>query len=193
MKHLFRTRCSGFSLIEVVIAIGIVSFSILAVVGLLPVGLKTVKNANEQAGAANVLNAIAGAIRSATPTSSPVPGSPTKYNWDFAGISYNFTVGSSANNQPIIIPNLTMEGGNVLTGSDPARLSACVILTPPSMVSGTSPMVTAANSPGTVLISVAWSANPKLIPTTSLVNGVTTITWSGSDGSITTGIQFLPK
>jgi len=60
----------AFSLVEVTLAIGIVSFALIAVLGLLPVGLKSVKNANEQAGAANVLNAIADGLRSASTTNS---------------------------------------------------------------------------------------------------------------------------
>lgn len=189
MKHLIRTRCSGFSLIEVVIAIGIVSFSILAVVGLLPTGLKTVKNANEQAGAANVLNAIAEAIRSATPTTTVVAGiPPATYNWTFAGTSYSYTLGAGAS--PIQLPNLTLEGGTAQNNNQNARLAAYIQMTPPAFSPVASTMVTI---PGTALISVAWSFNPNLTPVPSLGNGSTTVTWTHADGFISTGIQFLPR
>lgn len=38
---------SGFSLVEVIMAIGIVSFSVLAVLGLMPVGLSTLREATD--------------------------------------------------------------------------------------------------------------------------------------------------
>jgi len=63
-----RKRCAALSLVEVTLALGIVSFSMLAVVGLLPVGLQSIKNANEQAGAANVIGGIADALRKASST-----------------------------------------------------------------------------------------------------------------------------
>ena len=43
-------------------AIGIVSVALLAVVGLLPVGLQSVRNANELAGASLVMNRLADAV-----------------------------------------------------------------------------------------------------------------------------------
>ena len=38
-----RRRSSGFSLVEIVIAVGVVSFALIALLGLLPAGLKTFK------------------------------------------------------------------------------------------------------------------------------------------------------
>jgi uncharacterized protein (TIGR02598 family) len=166
MKHLLRTRCSGFSLIEVVIAIGIVSFSILAVVGLLPTGLKTVKNANEQAGAANVLNAIAETLRQASSSDG------VNFSNSFAGQSVSYTIGGGSMN--CFWSNLTLEG---VTNSQFSRIEAQLI--------GTSPATLLA--PGQATISVAWSANPNLSWNSSSNN------WSHADGSITTGIQFLPR
>ena len=166
MKHLLRTRCSGFSLIEVVIAIGIVSFSILAVVGLLPTGLKTVKNANEQAGAANVLNAIAESLRQASSADG------FTFSNAFAGQSIQYSIGASPTNTTWT--NLTLEG---VTNAQFSRIEAQLSITPPSN----------SVSPGQATISVAWSANPNLSWNPSSNN------WAHADGSITTGIQFLPR
>jgi len=57
---------SAFSLVEVVLAIGLVSFCLLALVGLLPVALRSIKNAHEESAAANALSQLADALRNAT-------------------------------------------------------------------------------------------------------------------------------
>lgn len=53
---------AGFSLVEVVLAIGIVAFAFVAVVGLLPTGLQTAENGYEQGRATEVLNSAAAAV-----------------------------------------------------------------------------------------------------------------------------------
>ena len=65
----------GFSLVEVVIAIGILSFCLLAIFGLLPVGLSSNKASVEQSGAANIATAIVADLR-ATPKPPSNPESP---------------------------------------------------------------------------------------------------------------------
>lgn len=122
----------GFSLVEVTLAIGIVSFALLAVMGLLPVGLKSVKNAAEQAAAANVVNSAAEALRQAQ-------GSNGTYSFTF--------LGSSSTLSPTTYQwtNLTLEGFE-----DPPtrRLSLRVQVHE----------VPTATSVGRATISAAWSA-----------------------------------
>ena len=162
----------AFSLVEVTLALGIVSFALVAVLGLLPVGLKSVKNANEQAGAANVLNAIAGSLRTASSTNA------SNFSGRFADqdISYSLGVASPA----IIWPNLTLEGAQEdASGNPPKRLSARLeILQSPSADFST---------PGRAVVSVAWSAQAG--PTWDAAANK----WTKADGSITSGIQFLPR
>jgi uncharacterized protein (TIGR02598 family) len=156
---------SAFSLVEVVIALGVVSFALIAVFGLLPTGLKTVKNANEQAAAANVLGAIADAVRNASTN-----GSATTYSNSIAGQGIGYTLGGAATT--INLNNLTLEGGAANNFS--ARLKAVVVITPPLSTT----------IPGRALISVAW-------PPQAVWGGAS---WSKTaDGSVTSGIQFLPK
>ena len=166
MKYSSRAPLAGFSLIEVVIAIGIVSFAILAVVGLLPMGLKTVKNANEQAGAVNVLNAIAENLRQASSADG------VNFSNSFAGQNISYAIGSAPTNT--LWNNLTLEG---VTNALFSRIEAQLTVTPPIN----------SLSPGQATISVAWSANPNLSWLAPSTN------WTNSDGSITTGIQFLPR
>lgn len=49
-----RSGHSGFTLVEIVLALGVVSFSLLTVIGTLPVGLETVQEAKVQAAKANI-------------------------------------------------------------------------------------------------------------------------------------------
>lgn len=162
-------KCSaGFSLVEVTLAIGIVSFALLAVVGLLPVGLKSVKNANEQAGAANVLNVIAGSLRSASSSNR------TNFSSRFAGQTVAFEIGGSTTSNSWT--NLTLDG-SLETAASPKRLSAVANIYPASSLT----------TPSRAVISVAWSAQ------SAPGWDSTTQRWTNADGSLTSGIQFLPQ
>lgn len=167
----FTTRnadtAGGFSLIEVTIAIGIVTFCLIAILGLLPTGLKAVKNANEEAGAANVLNAIASSLRNANSTNG------INYSASFAGQPITYTVGGGTVSNAW--PNLTLEG---TTNATWKRLSAILLITPPSDNMATN---------GRATISVAWSAaaNPQWNPSSN--------SWSRAEGFLTSGIQFRPR
>ena len=163
MKILGNLR-SAFSLVEVANSIGILSLCVLAVVGLLPVGLKSVQNANEQAAAAQVVAAIANSLRNAT------PGNGT-YTFSCAGQSGSFSLGAG-NTTSVSWTNLSMEG----TANEAyKRLAARIDLAPPAD----------ATSPGTATISVAWpaAANPVWNPQTR--------SWSKAEGSLASGIIFL--
>lgn len=63
-----RMRFTGlgnkaFSLVEVVMAIGVVSFALLAVVGTVPVGLETVRESMVQAATANIARQLRGELQ----------------------------------------------------------------------------------------------------------------------------------
>jgi len=64
MKNRHPTRKAGLSLVEVVMAIGIMSFAILTLVALLPVGLKTVRESSDEAAAINQLAIMATDVKS---------------------------------------------------------------------------------------------------------------------------------
>lgn len=160
MKRLMRNQ--AFSLVEVVMAVGIVSFCLLSIVALLPVGLKSVQNANEQAGAAQILNAIAESLRNAQ-----------SGNFSFAGRNATFTLGGPS--ASLTWTNLTLEG---TTNEAFKRVKAQLDYTPPASIS----------LPGRATVSVAWSAqsaNLTWIPASQ--------SWSGADGSLTSGLIFLVK
>lgn len=54
-----RRLCGGFSLVEIAIAMGLVTFSMVAVIGLLPVGLSTLRKATANTVEAQIVNRIA--------------------------------------------------------------------------------------------------------------------------------------
>jgi len=61
-------RVHAFSLVEVTLALGIAAFCLIAVLGLLPIGVQTSRNATSQTAATNVMAAVISDLR-ATPTS----------------------------------------------------------------------------------------------------------------------------
>ena len=66
----FSFRSSGFSLVEVTLAVGIAGFCLLAIVGMLPVGLSNNKNSINQSAAANLARSIVADLRAAKITGS---------------------------------------------------------------------------------------------------------------------------
>ena len=56
---------AAFSLIEVTLALGIVAFALVALMGLLPTGLSTQQLSQEEAEAASTLNMVATAVQGA--------------------------------------------------------------------------------------------------------------------------------
>jgi uncharacterized protein (TIGR02598 family) len=62
------TACprSGFSLVEVTLALGVAAFCLLAVFGLLPIGLRTQQTAIEQTAATRIISAAISDLRSTT-------------------------------------------------------------------------------------------------------------------------------
>jgi len=61
---------SGFSLVEVTLALGIAAFCLLAVFGLLPIGLKTQQSAIEQTAATRIISAAASDLRNTARTAA---------------------------------------------------------------------------------------------------------------------------
>lgn len=162
MKH---RAASGFSLVEVTVAIGIVSFALLAVVGLLPVGLKSIKSATEQSAAANTLTALAESLRSAQSTDG------TNYSFAFGGSTKDFKLGET-NLPPWTWTNLDLGGA---TNTANRRIAARLEIRETPSADG--------STPGRASVSVAWSAHPGL---TYGTNG----RWENADGQMVSGLQF---
>ena len=60
---------AAFSLVEVTLALGIAAFCLIAVIGIIPVGVQTTRNATSQTAATNIMAAVIADLR-ATPTTT---------------------------------------------------------------------------------------------------------------------------
>jgi uncharacterized protein (TIGR02598 family) len=88
---LIQSSNTAFSLVEIVIALGVASFSLTSMLGLLPVGLSNTHTATTQTGAMNLMTAISADIRTATSDTSarfginPTATSPQTLYFDESG------------------------------------------------------------------------------------------------------------
>ncbi len=129
----------GFSLIEVVLALGIVSFALMAIVGMLPVALTTQRDAVNQAFAVQALNDVSQALRGAYRLT---PGGPYKFP---APLPASMTAGSG--NQTLTLSEdglLTTGGGSALGAKGVVHIEQKAVI---------------AASIQPVFISVAWPAS----------------------------------
>ena len=60
---LSRRKRAAFSFVEVTLALGIAAFCLIAVFGLMPVGVQTNRNATSQTAATNILSSVVSDIR----------------------------------------------------------------------------------------------------------------------------------
>ncbi len=66
-------RIHAFSLVEVTLALGIAAFCLIAVFGLMPIGVQTNRNATSQTAATNIMVSVLSDLRAA-PVPRPTPG-----------------------------------------------------------------------------------------------------------------------
>ena len=92
MRRVF-TSLSAFSLVEVTLAIGIAAFCLIAVIGLIPVGVQVNRNATSQTAATNIVTSVVTDLRATSKTqfSSPQFG---------ITIPSDHTNGAASNCQP---------------------------------------------------------------------------------------------
>lgn len=94
-----RIRCA-FSLVEVTLALGIAAFCLIAVFGLMPVGVQTNRNATSQTAATGIIASVIADMRATTSSTSPqyaiTFGSARTLYFDSAG---QFTTSLSANSR----------------------------------------------------------------------------------------------
>jgi len=134
---------AAFSLVEVTLALGIAAFCLMAVFGLMPVGVQTNRNATSQTAATNIVAAVVADLR-ATPSASATSsqfaitfGTARTLYFDGAG---QFTTSLSANSRYQV---------NVTFPSSPTGLSyADVKVTWPAAA-------TSANASGSVVMFAA--------------------------------------
>lgn len=107
----------GFSLTEVVIALGVASFSLLAILGLLPVGFSSIQSATAQTGAMNLVTSIAADLR-ATPSAQNI------------SLQYKISKTPPAAGQTLYIDEAGGASATIQSGTHP-RYKALVQAVPP--------------------------------------------------------------
>jgi Tfp pilus assembly protein PilV len=169
MKNLYdrrrRVEVRGFSLIEVVLAVGVLAFAILPIIAFLPIGLTNYKGSVWSAKAAQAASEIATCVQLATPlsTSGTTYTALAPFNTNANG-STNITWSPSTVSPATAThygPIYFDENGIPTTSNSSARLVAMIAITPPTSVT---PF-----TPGTAYIYVGWPGA-----------GGSTITWSSN-------------
>jgi uncharacterized protein (TIGR02598 family) len=96
-RRLFRRNEAAFTLVEVVLSLGIFSFALLSVLGLMATGLSTVKNSSTNQAITNVNRELRATLQ-ATPFTNLVIGTPATYYFTASG--YITTASGTAANAP---------------------------------------------------------------------------------------------
>ncbi len=97
------SRSQGFSLVEITIALAIIAFGMVVLMGLLPTGLNLIKESSDESAASNILSAVSADIRNIPEGTSNTPIYKIPV-WDVQAVTSG-TVrvdgnGSSASNTP---------------------------------------------------------------------------------------------
>jgi uncharacterized protein (TIGR02598 family) len=66
-----KFAAAAFSLVEVTLALGVAAFCLIAVFGLMPVGVQTNRNATSQTAATNIIASVIADMRATTSPTSP--------------------------------------------------------------------------------------------------------------------------
>ena len=76
-----RSTAAAFSLVEVTLALGVAAFCLIAVFGLVPIGVQTNRNATSQTAATNIMAAVIADLRATSKTAA----TSTEFALGFSG------------------------------------------------------------------------------------------------------------
>src|SRR5207249_1287362 len=76
---LFKHRVGAFSLVELTLALGIAAFCLIAVFGLMPIGVQTNRNATSQTAATNIVAAVTADLRAVPKTPGTWTGTSLQF------------------------------------------------------------------------------------------------------------------
>jgi len=155
-------RCPAFSLVEITLAIGVVSFALLAVLALLPIGMGNARNAYEEAFAVQTLRAISASIQQASQSTNSMLDytALAPFNNASQGAMLHWQVGSAPQESIFYIA----ENGLPSIAKTDARLLACIqLVPPPDRLSVGKATVTLAWPPAAIKTPVPWvGSRPQL-------------------------------
>lgn len=140
---------ASFSLVEVTLALGIAAFCLIAVFGLMPVGVQTTRNATSQTAATNIMAAVVSDLRA-------TPKGTTNTSVQFAitfGTAKRLYFDGSGQFSTLLQPNSRYQVNVTWNASAPAGMQwADVKATWPAAA-------TAANANGSIEMFVAFDRN----------------------------------
>lgn len=167
MTRLWR-GAGAFTLTEIALAVGIIAFGLVAVLGIFPVGLGAMRNGRDELAAAHCLRNLSDGIRRA----ERMPGvMPATYRGGGILTNLTWTVGS-ADTVTLTLTNLTPAGTPAARVED-ALLSAHIAVKAPAST----------RSAGSAHVTVAW-------PAQAARDGQT---WTRQQGEVATHVVFLPQ
>lgn len=166
----------AFSVVEVTFAVGVIAFSMIAVIGLLPTGLNTQRASQEQARAAAALAMVASAAESLR----PVAGETTP-TWAFPSYFSNQTNPTRVvrGQSTWTVTFFLDDNGRIVPDSDTTtrrRQTMFVRISPPQ----------AEGQPVQIYALVAWPNRPTDSSNTTLAQ------LSGRQGFIDTVVAYVP-
>ncbi|MDR3402986.1 MAG: Verru_Chthon cassette protein B [Chthoniobacter sp.] len=175
-KFIARRRQSGFSLVEVVLAVGVIAFAFVAIMGLLPAGLQQFRQAIDNSVCTQIAQRI---IQDAQLTDYATLVDATHLPANTAGYymqanSYCATDVSKSN--PIHVRYFDESGNEIIPqGSVPSSTELASIIyhvntriAPATYLPGTdSSLGTSNGSLATVLVQVAFNPSGRIIPITA--------------------------
>lgn len=110
---------AGFSLVEVVIAIGVASFCLVVMLGLIPAGLNTNKDSSGETAAANIVRNISSDLRATAKTSTTTSLYSISFPSGSTPITNTFYFDESASTNSSNSPNSKYRATVVLTSNSP--------------------------------------------------------------------------
>jgi len=152
------SRASAFSLIEVTMAIGIASFGLLTVFGLLPAGLNTTQASIQQTGAGNVVAGIVADLQEAPTAGQIASASAAGKTLSASSPRYGINVSSASSSPVKITPFYLDEGGTKVTSASSATARYQVNVTIMNPQSTTLPVSPPVRTATMALVQISWPA-----------------------------------
>jgi uncharacterized protein (TIGR02598 family) len=167
------SRQSAFSLIEVVIALGIAAFALIAILASLPIGLMLNRDSSDELHASNLLTMLAADLRNTDPRlnngKSLVFGLQIPYQISGTQVAFNGTI------MPVTVASTAIS-------------SSCT-----SGVDSLDNPITLADAPPAYQVSVIYTTLPSGNPTVTPIQARLVVSWPGLKSAKVSDLTDLSK
>ncbi|MEO8205162.1 MAG: prepilin-type N-terminal cleavage/methylation domain-containing protein [Chthoniobacterales bacterium] len=163
----------GFSLTEVTMALGIISFCALGVMGMLPIAVQSYRLTYDQTQAAHILNDFVTGFQAPVPAGGSLPNLAYTLPYPYTNGQVKWTNNSSA----ITVTNFYTTDAAFVTNSTNSltRYKLVATVLPPNNGYG-----------GRVYATIAWPANAAYVGSTNGTNAY----WKGNQGNLDACVYF---